>query len=280
MLWESFDILFSLARMEDLSIRGDVTSDAIFTDEVTDAVLVSKDEGVLAGIAFFREVFIRMDSRISIISEKNDGDLLKKGDRIATLTGPARSVLRSERMALNFVSYLSGIASASARYRKEAARYGKTVILDTRKTLPGYRALAKYAVTVGGAQNHRQGLYDMVLIKDNHIDAAGGLGNAVQKVRDKWGNSLQIEVECRTIAEVKQAIKRKVDIIMLDNMMPGMISEALALESRGIRYEISGNMDFEKLKDYAGLGADYISAGALTHSVKIFDFSLQVNIKR
>jgi nicotinate-nucleotide pyrophosphorylase (carboxylating) len=276
MLWESFDMLLSLARLEDLSLRGDATSEAIFSDEQMSAVLIAKDNGVLSGADFFREVFNRIDSSIAVELKKVDGDKLLEGDVVAEVRGPARTVLSAERIAVNFLSYLSGIATKSAAFSQEAARYGKNVILDTRKTLPGYRALAKYAVRTGGAQNHRQGLYDMVMIKDNHIDAAGSIAKAVQKVREKWADSLDIEVECRTAEEVKEAARQNVTMIMLDNMSPDQIQKILAETKRTAKFEISGNMTMAKLKDYAGLGADYISVGTLTHSVEVFDFSLIV----
>lgn len=276
MLWESFDILFALAQKEDLGANGDATSSAIFSNEIITAELWSKEDGILAGSEFFKQVFTRRDISVKINFMKQDGSELCNGDLIASVNGNVHSILSSERIALNFLSYLSGIATVSNRFAAEAAEYGETVILDTRKTLPGYRALAKYAVKVGGSSNHRMGLYDMVMIKDNHADAAGSISNAVNKVRSKWENSLPIEVECRTLDEVKEALENNVDFIMLDNMQPSMITEAVALKSGKVKFEISGNMNFEKLKTFVPLGADFISVGQLTHSVQSFDFSLRI----
>jgi len=272
---ENFNNLLKLALLEDLGDSGDVTSRAIFDDnQLTSAVLKSKDAGVLAGISFFSQVFVKVDSRIRVKKQMNDGDLLKPGDLVATVTGPVAAILEAERTAINFLSFMSGIATCTADHIKAAEDKGHVVILDTRKTLPGYRTLSKYAVKMGGGQNHRMGLYDMVMIKDNHIDASGSIRSAVSKVRDKWGDHYRIEVECRTLDEVKEALECKVDVIMLDNMSPEVTAEAVALRKGGVEFEASGNMDLDKIKKYNKTGVDYISIGKLTHSVKAFDFSL------
>ena len=276
MLFNCFETLLDLAIKEDLGELGDATSMAIFGDEIVMAELRSKDEGILAGIDLFLETFRRRGESVEAVKLMTDGDRLSPGSVAAKVKGPAVSVLSLERTALNFISYLSGIATISSIYANEAAKYGNTVILDTRKTLPGFREAAKYAVKIGGASNHRMGLYDMVMIKDNHIDAAGSIAKAVAKVKDKWKDNLKIEVECRNIREVNEAVSCGVQYIMLDNMDPETIKKALQLRKDGIKFEISGNMTLEKLKDYAGLGADFISVGSLTHSVKTFDFSFVI----
>ena len=274
---QCFESLLELAVQEDLGSVGDVTSQAIFKDETTQAVLYSKDEGVLAGTDFFTRVYHRIDPSVKVEFKKNDGDFLHRGDLVAVIYGKTLSILSAERISLNFLGYLSGIASSAKRMKDIAG--GHTTILDTRKTLPGYRALAKWAVLKGGASNHRMGLFDMVMIKDNHIDAAGGISEAVKKVRNAWGETYRIEVECRTIDEVKEALDNQVDIIMLDNMDTETVASAVALKREGVSFESSGDMDEHKVAQYSGLGVDFISAGRLTHSVRSFDFSLQIGQK-
>ncbi|MDC7221951.1 MAG: carboxylating nicotinate-nucleotide diphosphorylase [Spirochaetales bacterium] len=273
---DNFDNLLELALTEDLLDAGDVTSRAIFSTETTEVVLMSKDEGVLAGIDYFKKVFNRVDETIQVELLKKDGDSLKRGDQIARITGPAVTILEAERTGINFLSFLSGIASETNRLVQAASEKGHCCILDTRKTLPGYRVLSKYAVSCGGGSNHRMGLYDMVMIKDNHADAAGSITKAVERIRHKWDSKYRIEVECRTLDEVREALSLKVDVIMLDNMDEKMTSDAVALRSGDVKFEGSGNMDLDKIRRHAPLGVDYISVGGLTHSVKAFDFSLVV----
>ena len=274
---DNFEKLLELALAEDLLENGDVTSRAIFSSEKTEALLRSKDEGVLAGIDYFRRVFERVDDSIEIEIYRKDGDYLKPGDEIARLKGPTVTILEGERTGINFLSFLSGIATDTHRHVRAASEKGNCVILDTRKTLPGYRNLSKYAVTAGGGRNHRMGLYDMVMIKDNHIDAAGSIANAVSRVREKWGGRFKIEVECRNLEEVREALAQKADVIMLDNMDEKATADAVALREGDVKFEASGNMDLEKIRRYSPLGVDYISIGRLTHSVTAFDFSLVVS---
>lgn len=277
---QGFEELLQLALEEDLGEAGDVTSRAIFSgDDRTKAVLVSKDSGVLCGIGLFARVFTRLDAGVIVRLFHDDGAILSPGDRVASLEGPTLAILEGERTAINFIAYLSGIATQSARMAERAASAGKAVILDTRKTLPGWRSLSKYAVRVGGAKNHRMGLHDMVLIKDNHQDAAGGIGNAVRRVRERWGSAYRIEVECRSLADVSEALGLGVDVIMLDNMDAQTCREALALPrpvGSTTAFEASGNMDLERVAAYSAVGVDFISVGGLTHSVKAFDFSLRI----
>ncbi|MDA3852140.1 MAG: carboxylating nicotinate-nucleotide diphosphorylase [Spirochaetaceae bacterium] len=274
---DNFEEILEMALAEDLGERGDITSRAIFDDDLTAAALKSKDEGILAGIDFFRRVFERVDSRVKVTPLKQDGDWITPGENIALVKGPTFSVLEAERTAINFLSFLSGIASYTKAHVEAVGEDNKCVILDTRKTLPGYRHMSKYAVLQGGGQNHRMGLYDMVMIKDNHIDAAGSISHAVNHVRDKWGSKFRIEVECRDLQEVEEALAESVDVIMLDNMTPEEVVAAVQHGKSKVLFEASGNMDIEKIKEYAPLGIDFISVGALTHSVKAFDFSLVVS---
>ncbi|MBI9097752.1 MAG: carboxylating nicotinate-nucleotide diphosphorylase [Spirochaetaceae bacterium] len=273
---EDFNILLKLALEEDLKEIGDVTSRAIFDKEITTAVLFSKDSGILAGIDFFKQVFHQVDPSLEVILSVSDGQVLSPGDKVAEISGRTRSILEAERTAINFLSFLSGIATETDKYVLAAQKAGKALILDTRKTLPAYRSLSKYAVTVGGGTNHRMGLYDMVMIKDNHIDAAGSISAAVQKVRSTWDKSFLIEVECRNLEEVREAIELEVDIIMLDNMDPPMVIEAVKLGKGNIQFEASGNMDLEKIQKFSPTGVDFLSVGKLTHSVIAFDFSLKI----
>jgi nicotinate-nucleotide pyrophosphorylase (carboxylating) len=273
---DNFETLLELALSEDLGDVGDVTSRAIFSHEKTEVLLKSKDTGVLAGIDYFCRVFHRVDESIKIDLFKKDGERLIPGDKIAKLQGSTVTILEAERTAINFLSFLSGIASETALHVEASAHRGNCIILDTRKTLPGYRYLSKYAVKMGGGENHRMGLFDMIMIKDNHIDAAGSITNAVNRVRESWKKKYRIEVECRTIKEVIEALGLGVDVIMLDNMTEELTLEALKMRVGDIKFETSGNMDLKKIGRYSPLGVDYISIGRLTHSVKAFDFSLVV----
>jgi len=271
----TLDTIIELAFQEDLGERGDVTSEAIFSDDRGTARLISREEGVLAGAEVFSRVYSKLDDTLSVKFIRADGERIAGGQRIGELRGRVISILKGERTALNFLSYLSGIATETRKYVETAAA-GKAVILDTRKTLPGYREMAKYAVTAGQGQNHRMGLYDMVMIKDNHIDAAGSITRAVEKVRSMWGRRFTLEVECRTLKDVEEALACDVEIIMLDNMSEDQVRSAVALKTGEIVYESSGDMDLEKVKRYSCLGVDYISVGKLTHSVRAHNFSLQM----
>jgi nicotinate-nucleotide pyrophosphorylase (carboxylating) len=269
--------LISLALREDLGDLGDITSQAVVPDAQGSATLWSKDTGVLAGEAVFAAVFRAVDPQVSVNFSLHDGAALRKGDRVAGVRGMTASLLSGERTALNFISFLTGISTATRSLAALARDSGHAVILDTRKTLPGWRALSKYAVTVGGGKNHRQGLYDMILIKDNHIDAAGSIAAAVRRVRDRWGTRFTVEVECRTDAEVVDALDAGADIIMLDNMDPDRIREEVRRIAGRARVEASGTMSADKIPAASAAGVDFISVGALTHSVRAFDFSLKID---
>ncbi len=269
--------LIDLALFEDLGRLGDVTSKAVMPNERRTARLWSKDQGVLAGEEVFAAVFKRVDPRVSVEFGVHDGVELSRGVEVAAVTGRAQSILSAERTAIDFIGLLSGIATKSRRYASLAASAGKAVILDTRKTVPGYRALSKYAVAVGGGKNHRRGLYDMVLIKDNHVDNAGSVAAAVECVRRMWRNRFTVEVECRNMDEVREAVKAGADVIMLDNMPADLCREAVGIIGGKARTEASGNMTEERIPEYSAAGVDYISVGALTHSVTNFDFSLKLD---
>ena len=287
------EILIKLALEEDFGIRNisgldpgisapdasaecsghDVTSEAVFSSEEGAYYLLSKDSGVLCGIDTFIKVFKTVDSSVIIKKHFKDGSRIKKGDIIASLEGKIVSILKGERTALNFISLLSAISTKASLFAEKAE--GKVLILDTRKTIPGFRALSKYAVRCGGASNHRTGLYDMAMIKDTHIDAAGGIKAAAERVRNRWGSSIKIEIEARNLEEVSQALEAGADRIMLDNMSNNDTAEAVKLIKGRAETEASGNMNYERIKEVSETGVDYISFGELTHTVKAFDFSLK-----
>lgn len=270
---DEIDRLIDIAFDEDFAQYGDVTTDAVFPNGLGDGtyVLKAKDNGILCGKEVFEMVFKKLDPSLQVTFMHSDGDSVSYGDVVAEINGKIASILKGERTALNFICYLSAIATRTNEFVKAVA---PVKILDTRKTLPGYRHLAKYAVACGGAVNHRIGLYDMVMIKDNHIDGAGGIAQAVNRVREKWGNKYKIEVETRNLAEVEEAVQLNVDRIMLDNMDNETIAKAVKIINGKTEIEASGNMTLERVKTLAGSGVDFISVGELTHSVKVFDFSL------
>lgn len=264
--------LIKTALNEDLKNIGDVTSEAIFKNEESAFILLSKENGILCGCEIFSETFKTIDKNIKIDFNYGDRTSIKKGDVVARINGKVINILKGERTALNFISHLSGISTKVNDFVKLTK--DRIKILDTRKTIPGMRILQKYAVYCGGGQNHRMGLFDMVLIKDNHIDAKGGITNAVNKVREKWDKKYKIEVETRNLDEVKEAISCKVDRIMLDNMDINQIKKALNIINNQIEVEVSGNIDLNKIKKLSKLKIDFISIGELTHTIKAFDFSL------
>jgi nicotinate-nucleotide pyrophosphorylase (carboxylating) len=276
--------LVKLALSEDLGDRGDVTSSAVFDLEFSQAVLLSKDTGILAGRDVFCYVMGEVDHELKVDFMFDDGAALKPGNRVAVVRGRVLSILTAERCALNFLSFLSGIATAAGAFSSASSLAGNALILDTRKTLPGYRNISKYAVRVGGGKNHRNGLYDMVLLKDNHIDFSGSISEAVKRVRRRWADELRIEVECRSLEEVKEALECGVDVIMLDNMDEKAVRRAVDIrnssQSGKIELEASGNMDLEQVPAMSAAGVDYISVGGLTHSVKSFDFSLKTDLPK
>lgn len=281
---KAYEELVRRALEEDLGDAGDVTTKAIFGEEQGSALLYSKDSGVLAGSEVFAAVFRQLDRQVDVGFEVEEGAELHPGMIVARLSGKTAALLSGERTAINLLSFLSGIATAARRYSAAASdaaggAAAVPVILDTRKTLPGFRLLSKYAVTVGGGRNHRIGLYDMVLIKDNHIDFAGSIAKAVERVRDRWGSRFTIEVECRSRSEVEEALAAGADMIMLDNMDDAAIAESVLLVAGRAKVEASGNMDLERVANLARSGVDFISVGRITHSVTAFDFSMKVETK-
>lgn len=266
-----------MALAEDLGERGDVTSIAtIPVDQQAVARITAKSPGVIAGLPLVNAVFRQVDPQVLIQLHVEDGAHVVPKVVVAELSGSTRSLLTGERTVLNFLQRLSGIATLTAQF--VAAVYGTQArILDTRKTTPGWRSLEKYAVRMGGAVNHRLGLYDMVMIKDNHIDAAGGITQAVAAVRaSSLADGLAIEVEVRTLHELREALSLNVDRIMLDNMDEAMMREAVAITAGKTPLEASGNMSLGRVRAVAETGVDYISVGALTHSAPALDLSMKI----
>lgn len=268
------DDIIKTALSEDINYI-DSTSDLLISEEsVSEAYFVSKDDGVLAGIEPALRVFTILDPEMKIELFKKDGDKIKKGDIIANFSGHTRLMLKAERTSLNILQHMSGIASYTNKC-VEAVAGTKASITDTRKTLPGLRALQKYAVTIGGGKNHRYNLTDAAMLKDNHIDAYGGITAAVGALRKKAGHMLQIEVETRNLDEVKEAVACGVNVIMLDNMTNKQMKEAVDYIGGRAKTEASGNVTLENIRAKAETGVDIISLGALTHSVKAFDISMK-----
>lgn len=268
--------LIELALKEDTA-DGDVTTEAIVPENVeTSAILRAKENGIIAGLTVAKAVFDSIKSNAVVwIIHKRDGESVKTGDIIAELKGNYRVLLTGERTALNFLQRLSGIATLTGEFA-DKLRGTKTKLLDTRKTMPGFRMLDKYAVRTGGGSNHRVGLFDMVLIKDNHIKVAGGILPAVKSVREKYGTKYKIEVETTNMTEVEEALAADVDIIMLDNMNVETMSEAVSFIADKAKTEASGNIDLDNVRTVAETGVDFISVGSLTHSVKALDISMKI----
>lgn len=269
------DDLIKRAITEDINYI-DVSSAYLFADEDrTDAYFVSKADGVLCGIDVAMRVFSLLDDTFTYTLYKHDGDELKKGDLIADFSGKTLKLLEGERTSLNLLQHMSGIATmTNAAVR--AVDGTNTSIADTRKTLPGLRAIQKYAVTCGGGHNHRYNLSDAAMLKDNHIDAGGGITKTVKTLRGKIGHTVKIEVETRTLDEVREAVEAGADIIMLDNMSLDEMKEAVSLIDGKALTEASGNVTLDNIKTVAEAGVDIISMGAITHSVKAFDISMKI----
>jgi nicotinate-nucleotide pyrophosphorylase (carboxylating) len=267
------------AIKEDMGKNGDITTDSIIPEKQKGkAVLKAKADGIISGLEIFEDTFFYVDKDLKIETFFKDGDGIVKGDIVAVIKGRLNSILKAERTALNFIQRMSGISTLANQFVK-AVEGTNAKILDTRKTLPGFRTLDKYAVKMGGAENHRMGLFDMFLIKDNHIAAAGSITKAVDKALDyKKQKCLRskIEVEVKNIAEFKEALELKVDWIMLDNMKSEEILKCVKINKGRKKLEISGNVTIETIRKLAETGVDYISSGSLTHSVKAMDLSLLV----
>jgi nicotinate-nucleotide pyrophosphorylase (carboxylating) len=266
--------LVRAALLEDLGRAGDVTTDAIVTATETARVgLIAREAGVVAGLDLALMAFRLIEPRIEVTVERPDGSRLASGDVIATLAGPGRGLLTAERTALNFLCHLSGVATATASV-VDAVRGTKASICCTRKTLPGLRAVQKYAVRVGGGSNHRFGLDDAVLIKDNHVAIAGGIRAAVERIRSRAGHMVKVELEVDTLAQLEEALTLDVDAVLLDNMAPPLLHEAVAMVGGRILTEASGRITPQTAPDVAASGVDLISIGWLTHSAKVMDIAL------
>jgi len=259
------------ALTEDIG-TGDATTDAIVPPDATmRGQIIAKQDGIIAGLDVARAAYRLLDSDVDFAAQVADGSRVTKGGILALVSGRTSSLLTAERTALNFLGRMSGIATLTRQF-VDAVAGTRAVILDTRKTAPGLRLVDKLAVKLGGGGNHRIGLYDMILIKDNHIDYAGGIEEAVRRAR-AFDSGLQIEVEARTLDDVNVALKLGVERILLDNMSVEMMAEAMTLTNGRAKLEASGNVTLETVRAIAETGVDYISVGALTHSAKVFDVS-------
>ena len=283
--WGRADLLIELALNEDLDTTGDVTTSSVVPEEAAaTAVLRCKEPRmVLAGIQIAERVFKMVEPRLQFRTMKDDGDVCEYGEIIAEISGPARGILVAERTALNFLQRLCGVATTASKYA-EALSGTRTEILDTRKTTPGFRNLEKYAVAIGGATNHRVGLYDRVMIKDNHrelaaMEGAGGITRSARRAREKYPD-LEIEVEADNLDEVREAAEAGVEYIMLDNMSDDMMAEAVKLVAGRAKLEASGGITLERLPRIGKLGVDFVSSGALTHSVRAADISLDIEVEK
>lgn len=272
------DKLIDLALEEDIH-TGDITTESIIPESSQAiATMTAKADGVISGLSVIKTVFERFQKDIVWTPFVKDGDHVKKGDVILRIEASYPTLLRGERLSLNIFQRMSGIATETNRYVKELSDTN-TQLLDTRKTAPGLRVLDKLAVKHGGGTNHRMGLYDMVMIKDNHIKMAGSITKAVEQVRQNVPAEIKIEVETTTLAEVQEALDCKVDIIMLDNMSNETMTQAVQLIGGRAKTEASGNMNIPRLKEVAATGVDFISVGALTHTVSAMDISMNIQVQ-
>lgn len=269
------DNLIKEAISEDINYI-DVSADYLIPeDQRNDSYFVAKADGVLCGLDIAMRVFTLLDDTFTYTVHKNDGDEVKAGDLIVEFNGKTACLLKGERTALNIIQHMSGIATATNKAVK-LCEGTNAQVTDTRKTLPGLRALQKYAVVCGGGKNHRYNLSDGAMLKDNHIDAGGGITNAVKILRSKLGHMVKIEVETRNFDEVKEAVSAGADIIMLDNMTNSQMEECVKYIDGRAKTEASGNITLENIAEVAKTGVDIISLGALTHSVKAFDISMKM----
>jgi nicotinate-nucleotide pyrophosphorylase (carboxylating) len=270
--------LIDLALREDIG-TGDITSESTIPENVmAKAIILSKDEGIIAGLDIAGEVFYRIDPDTVYKKLVSDGDTITQKQEIAIVEGKACSLLTAERTVLNFLQRLSGVATITSRYVKAISGY-KAKIVDTRKTTPGWRVLEKYAVRIGGGGNHRFGLYDAVLIKDNHIAVAGSITEAIARAKKQVPHTIKIEVETENLDQVQESIQAKADIIMLDNMTIDMMSKAVKLIDGKAIVEASGGIKLENVASVAETGVDLISIGAITHSAISLDISMDIILR-
>ena len=276
------DKLIDLGLEEDIN-TGDVTTDSIIPESLNAvATMTAKQDGVISGIEVIRKVYERFQKDIVYTPYYKNGDHVKKGDVLLKIEASYPTLLKGERLSLNIFQRMCGIATETAKYVKELAGTS-TELLDTRKTAPGLRVLDKMAVKDGGGTNHRMGLYDMAMIKDNHIKMAGGIAKAVEQVRGNIPATIKIEVETTNLNEVNEAIAAGADIIMLDNMDNATMTQAVNIikaSGKAIKTEASGNMSIPRLVEVAATGVDYISVGALTHTVKGMDISMNIQVEK
>ena len=271
----SIQHLIEIALKEDMG-SGDITTDNIVDPDLEGkGVIIAKEPFVIAGLDVADQVFKYLNAGVIFNPVYSDGDFVKQGETIANVKGNLRALLSGERTALNFLQRLSGIATCVRSYVDEL-KNKRVRLVDTRKTTPGWRVLEKYAVRVGGAHNHRMGLYDGVLIKDNHIAACGGIQKAVDRIRTRVSHLVKIEVEVSTLDQVKEALKAGAEVIMLDNMSMEQIKEAAAFIKKKALVEVSGNVTKSGLNSLADAGVDIISVGALTHSARCVDMSMRI----
>ncbi len=269
------DSIINTALNEDINYIDVTTDNLILPDHTSSAYYIAKDSGVLCGIEIAKRVFELAGGNVEFETLIHDGSEVKNGDIIAKMNGSTVTLLKGERTALNILQHLSGIATATNKCVK-LVEGTKASITDTRKTLPGLRAMQKYAVTVGGGKNHRFNLSDGAMLKDNHLDAYGGITGAVTALRKKIGHMVKIEVEVRNLAELQEALDNKCEVIMLDNMSCEDMKKSVAITNGRALLEASGNVTAETIRSVAETGVDIISLGALTHSVKCFDISMRI----
>lgn len=264
------------ALEEDIGAEDITTNTIVPLDIKSHGRFVAKERGVIAGLKVTEETFLQMDHRIQFNADVNDGGTVEKGQAIASVKGNGRALLSAERVALNFLQRMSGIASLTRRF-VDAVRGTSAIILDTRKTAPGLRLLDKWAVLLGGGQNHRFGLFDMVLIKDNHIRIAGNITEAVSRVRASMKNKIEIEVEVQNLRELEEALELNINRILLDNMGIEELTRAVQMTRGRVPLEASGNVDLDNVADIAATGVTYISVGELTHSANALDISFSLH---
>jgi len=269
------DKIIEQALLEDIG-TGDITTESIIPSNLkAKGIIKTFEKGVIAGLDIACLVFQKLDAEIVFQEKTKDGTKVIRGKELAEITGPARTILMGERVALNFLQRMSGIATITSKFCEEVKDFPVRIV-DTRKTTPGLRILEKYAVRMGGGYNHRFGLYDAVLIKDNHIAVAGGIKSAVDSVRKQSSHTVKIEVEVESLSQLQEALKAQVDIIMLDNMDLEAMKEAVKMVKGKILIEASGEITLEKVRKIAQAGIDLISIGALTHSVKSLNISMEI----
>lgn len=274
--WTLMDDKIKAWLLEDMPY-GDATSDPLFEDSHrSQGSFLAKEDGTVAGLPLAARVFLALSPEVRMEFLVPDGAQVTKGTVIARIEGPTRALLKGERLALNLMQRLSGIATMTRRYAEVLEGTG-TRIVDTRKTTPGLRELEKYAVRMGGGFNHRHNLSDGVMVKDNHIQAAGGIGPAVAKLRATLSHMTKIEVEAENLEQYREALKAGADVILLDNMDTATMAMAVAEKPAGVLLEASGNITLERLAEISAAGVDIISSGALTHSVKSLDISLELD---